>query len=77
MFRKFDKWKLLTVVCGAVLLAGYLGGFLKILFGDADVDLNPIHCMAAGSDQHRGQDVDLVLGSGTLFSYGTCDLPGK
>ena len=48
MFRKFDKWKLLTVVCGAVLLAGYLGGFLKILFGDADVDLNPIHCMAAG-----------------------------
>ena len=48
MFRKFDKWKLLTFVCGAVLLAGYLGGFLKILFGDADVDLNPIHCMAAG-----------------------------
>ena len=28
-------------------------------------------------DQHRGQDVDSVLGAGTLFSYGTCDLSGK
>ena len=48
MFKKFDKWKLVLVVIGAVLLAGYLGGFLYILFGDANVDLNPIHCMAAG-----------------------------
>ena len=28
MFKKFDKWKLVLVVIGAVLLAGYLGGFL-------------------------------------------------
>ena len=39
MFKKFDKWKLVLVVIGAVLLAGYLGGFLYILFGDANVDL--------------------------------------
>ena len=48
MFKKFDKWKLILVIIGAVLLAGYMGGFLYILLGDANVDLNPIHCMAAG-----------------------------
>ena len=48
MFKKFDKWKLILVIIVAVLLAGYMGGFLYILFGDANVDLNPIHCMAAG-----------------------------
>ena len=34
MFKKFDKRKLLAVICGGVLLAGYLGGFLKILLDD-------------------------------------------
>ena len=48
MFKKFDKWKLILVIIVAVLLAGYMGGFLYILLGDANVDLNPIHCMAAG-----------------------------
>ena len=47
-FKKFDKWKLILVIIVAVLLAGYMGGFLYILLGDANVDLNPIHCMAAG-----------------------------
>lgn len=27
MFKKFDKWKLILVIIGAVLLAGYMGGF--------------------------------------------------
>ena len=37
MFKKFDKWKLILVIIGAVLLAGYMGGFLYILLGDANV----------------------------------------
>ncbi len=55
MFKKFDKRKLLAVICGGVLLAGYLGGFLKILLDDANVDLNPIHCMAAGWTSTKGR----------------------
>ena len=64
MFEKFDKRKLLAVICGGILLAGYLGGFLKILLDDANVDLNPIHCMAAGW-------------TSAFLSYGTCDLSWK
>ncbi|MFR6580975.1 MAG: hypothetical protein ACLURP_02135 [Ruminococcus sp.] len=67
----------LLVVIGAVLLAGYLGGFLYILFGDANVDLNPIHCMAAGWTSTGGRMWILVLCSGAFLSYGTCDLSGK
>ena len=37
MFKKFDKWKLILVIIVAVLLAGYMGGFLYILLGDANV----------------------------------------
>ena len=76
MFKKFDKRKLLAVICGGVLLAGYLGGFLKILLDDANVDLNPIHCMAAGSDQYQRQDVDIIFHSNSLISDGSCDLSG-
>ena len=77
MFKKFDKRKLLAVICGGILLAGYLGGFLKILLDDANVDLNPIHCMGGRMDQYQRQDVDIVLGSGAFLSYGTCDLSWK
>lgn len=55
MFKKFDKRKLLAVICGGVLLAGYLGGFLKILLDAANVNLNPIHCMAAGWTSTKGR----------------------
>ena len=55
MFKKFDKRKLLAVICGGILLAGYLGGFLKILLDDANVDLNPIHCMAVGWTSTKGR----------------------
>ena len=53
MFKKFDKWKLILVIIGAVLLAGYMGGFLYILLGDANVDLNPIHYLAGSLEQER------------------------
>lgn len=63
--------------CGSIVSWINMGGFLYILFGDANVDLNPIHCMAAGWTSTGGQDVDPVLCSGAFLSYGTCDLSGK
>ena len=54
MFKKFDKRKLLAVICGGILLAGYLGDF-KNPPGRAMLNLNPIHCMAVGWTSTKGR----------------------
>ena len=43
-----QRWKILVSALGFLLLVFYVGGFLRQIFCEASIDLNPLICMKAG-----------------------------